>query len=110
MLNMAVFGAVIAYIMQMVSFLVLRRRYPEIPRPYRSPLGEAGAVIAGLLALLCLIMLFLNPDYVLGVYGCAIWFGAGLLYFALHGRKHLVYSPEEAFAAEHYKPVKNSQT
>ena len=98
LLNMAVFGAVIAYIMQMVAFVLLRRRFPDISRPYRSPLGNAGAIGAGLIATVTLVFLFLNKDYVVGVVGCAVWFAAGLLYFALVGRKNLVYSPEEEFA------------
>ena len=33
LLNMAVFGAVIAYIMQMIAFVRLRKRFPSIERP-----------------------------------------------------------------------------
>ena len=106
LLNMAVFGAVIAYIMQMIAFVRLRKRFPSIERPYVSPLGNAGAVVAGLIALITLYVLFLNPDYRLGVYGCAVWYGAGLLYFWLIGRKKLVYSPEEEFALKHSTPAK----
>ncbi len=42
--------------------------------------------------------LFLNPDYRVGVFGCAIWYPAASIYFAVHGRKTLVYSPEDEFA------------
>ena len=101
LLNMAAFGAVIAYIMQMVSFVILRRRFHGLERPYISPLGSAGAIFAGVLSAAILVMLLVNPDYSIGIYGCALWFLAGLVYFALHGRKHLVYSPEEAFAEQH---------
>jgi ethanolamine permease len=98
LLNMAVFGAVIAYVMQMVSFVLLRRKLPDIERPYRSPLGNAGAVVSGAIAGITLVCLFLNPDYRVGVYGCALWFTTGLVYFQLHGRHYLVFSPEEEFA------------
>ena len=98
LLNMAVFGAVIAYVMQMVSFVLLRKNFPDMERPYVSPLGNAGAWIAGIIALVTLIFLFLNEEYRLGVYGCAVWFLAGLVYFAVHGRHHMVLSPEEEFA------------
>ena len=30
----------------------------------------------------------------------AVWFAAGLAYFALYGRHHLVWAPEEASAEE----------
>ncbi|MCG8418355.1 MAG: ethanolamine permease [Proteobacteria bacterium] len=98
LLNMAVFGAVIAYLMQMMSFVILRKKLPDIERPYVSPLGTGGAWVAAIIAFVTLIFLFLNPDYVIGVYGCALWFLAGLLYFALVGRHKLVLSPEEEFA------------
>ena len=39
LLNMAVFGAVLAYILQMASFILLRVRFPRMERPYVSPLG-----------------------------------------------------------------------
>ena len=96
LLNMAVFGAVIAYILQMASFLILRTK--TIERPYVSPLGVAGAWIATIISGITLIVLFLNPDYNKGVWGAAIWFGLGIAYFALYARKRLVLSPEEEFA------------
>jgi ethanolamine permease len=98
LLNMAVFGAVIAYVMQMAAFVLLRRNLPHIERPYRSPLGNPGAIVSGVIALVTLVCLFANPDYRVGVYGCALWFAAGLVYFGVHGRHRLVYSPEEEFA------------
>ncbi len=101
LLNMAVFGAVIAYVMQMIAFVLLRRRFPAIERPYVSPLGNIGAIVAAVIAFATLCFLFLSPDYRLGVYGCAVWFAAGLIYFAIRGRKKLVYSPEEDFAVKH---------
>ncbi|MDA1073538.1 MAG: amino acid permease [Proteobacteria bacterium] len=97
-LNMAVFGAVIAYAMQMVAFLVLRRRHASMPRPYVSPLGEPGAWVALVIALGVLVVLFLNADFRPGVIGVAVWFLAGLAYFGLYARHHLVTSPEESFA------------
>ena len=51
LLNMAVFGAVIAYVMQMLAFVLLRKKLPEIERPYRSRTGVAGAVVSGGIAL-----------------------------------------------------------
>jgi ethanolamine permease len=100
LLNMAVFGAVIAYVLQMVSFICLRLRFPSIPRPYRSPLGIAGAVIASVIAMITLCVLFMNTDYRPGVIGAAAWFIAGLVYFAVHARHRLVFAPEERFAEQ----------
>ncbi|HEY7469638.1 MAG TPA: ethanolamine permease [Acidimicrobiia bacterium] len=107
LLSMAVFGAVISYFMQMVSFIRLRSKMPNIERPYRSPVGVFGAALAGLIALVSLVALFINDAYRPGVYGVAIWFVLGILYFALSGRNKLVLSPEEEFAltqGEHGHP------
>jgi ethanolamine permease len=98
LLNMAVFGAVVAYVFQMLSFVALRRKFPELARPYRSPVGKPGAVIGAVLSLITLAALFLNPDSRPGVTGAAIWFVFGALYFAFFSRKRLVLSPEEEFA------------
>ncbi len=107
LLTMAVFGAVISYAMQCLSFIVLRRKLPNINRPYRSPLGEGGAAVAGIIAVVALISLFTIRDYRFGVIGTAIWFVLGLIYFAVTGRNRLVLSPEEEFAmtqGEHGHP------
>ncbi len=98
LLNMAVLGAVMSYVLQMISFLRLRGTFPSIRRPYRSPMGVTGAVLAILIAGVILVALFLNSDYRLGVIGAGIWFLLGILYFQFHGRKNLVLAPEEKFA------------
>ncbi len=98
LLYMAVFGAVISYFMQCLAFIMLRRKLPNIERPYRSPVGVWGAAIAGVIALVALVSLFLNPDYRPGVVGTLIYFLIGIVYFAIAGRHKLVLSPEEEFA------------
>jgi ethanolamine permease len=97
-LNMAVFAAVISYALQCLSFIMLRQRLPNIDRPYRSKWGVPGAAIAGIIALIALASIFLNEDYRPGVYGVAIYYVLGVLYFAIAGRNRLVLSPEEEFA------------
>jgi ethanolamine permease len=97
-LNMAVFAAVISYAMQCTSFILLRQKLPNIERPYRSPWGIVGAVVAGVIAVISLLSIFLNEAYRPGVYGVAIYYVLGILYFAIAGRHRLVLSPEEEFA------------
>jgi ethanolamine permease len=107
LLYMAVFGAVISYAMQCLSFILLRRRLPNITRPYRSPVGQWGAGIAGVIAVISLISLYANEAYRPGVVGTLVYFAIGVLYFALYGRHRLVLSPEEEFAltlGEHGHP------
>jgi ethanolamine permease len=98
LLTMAVFGAVISYFLQMVSFIRLRRKMPNIDRPFMSPIGVIGAAVAGIIALVSLVSLYLDDSYRPGVVGTAIWFALGIVYFAIAGRHRLVLSPEEEFA------------
>lgn len=98
LLNMAVFGAMISYFMQGLSFVVLRAKMPNIARPYVSPFGNFGGYVVMLIAVVTLYMQLQDPVYRQGVYCAAAWYIVGLLYFALIGRKKLVKSPEEEFA------------
>jgi len=97
-LFIAVFGAIIAYIMQMVSFVILRRKLPDAKRPYVSPTGVAGAVVAGLIAVAALFGILLNPVFLAAVVTFVVLFVIGIVLFALVGRHHLVLSPEEEYA------------
>ncbi|MFI6643238.1 ethanolamine permease [Streptomyces sp. NPDC050504] len=98
MLNIAVFGATISYALMALSHIVLRRREPALPRPYRTPGGVLTSSVAFVLALSALVATFLVDKeaalMALGVYVVA------LAYFALYSRHHLVANaPEEEFAA-----------
>jgi ethanolamine permease len=99
LLNLAVFGAVISYALQMLSFVLLRIRLPGIARPYRSPLGIPGALIALVISLATLGSLFASdPSYRGVALAALLWIALGLAYFAIWGRHRLVKSPEEDFA------------
>ncbi len=100
LLNMAVFGAMISYVMQCVAFVILRRRHPDIERPFKSPLGTPGAIVALVIALGTLVFLFMNEEYRPGVIGAAAWYVAGLLWFGFYARKRMVLAPEEQFAID----------
>jgi ethanolamine permease len=98
LLNMAVFGAMISYAMQGLSFIVLRKNMPNITRPYRSPVGIPGAVVTIVVALVTLYYQLQDPVYQKAVLAVLAFYVLGILYFALHGRKQLILSPEEEFA------------
>ncbi|MFD1715694.1 amino acid permease [Amnibacterium flavum] len=97
-LNIAVWGAVLAYILQMVSFIVLRRKFPDAARPYKSPVGVAGAVVAGVIALLIFLGFLLNEAFRPAIVAIAVLYVIGLVVFAVWGRHRLVLSPEEEYA------------
>jgi ethanolamine permease len=98
LLYIAVWGAVLAYLLQMVSFVLLRRKFPNAARPYRSPLGITGAIIAGVIAAAIFIGLALNPTFFIAIVAVAVIYVIGLILFAVWGRKQLVLSPEEEYA------------
>jgi len=102
LLNMAIFGAVISYALQAISFVMLRQQFPQMARPFRSPLGEPGAWVTLIIALVIFVFLFAEPAYRPGAVGCAIWYALALIYFAVKGRKALVPAPEEVAAYEAY--------
>ncbi|TFV48134.1 ethanolamine permease [Blastococcus sp. TF02A-35] len=96
LLNMAVFGATVSYVLMMVSHIVLRRREPDLPRPYRTPGGTATTGVALVLAAAAVVATFLVDVE------AALWtlaaYAVFLAYFALYSRHHLVASaPEEEF-------------
>ena len=98
LLYTAVYGAVISCALQCLSFILLRRRLPNIKRPFRSPFGVPGATMALAISLVILVVLTAHPEFRFGAIGIAIWYLLGLAYFALRGGRALVRSPEEAFA------------
>ena len=98
LLNMAVFGAALSYVLMMVSHIVLRRREPDMPRPYRTPGGIFTTGFALVIAVLAVIATFL-VDSVAALW-CLVVFGAFMAYFGLYSRHRLVAnSPDEEFAA-----------
>jgi ethanolamine permease len=101
LLNMAVFGAMFSYILQAISFILLRKNQPHIERPYVSPLGEAGAWATIVIGLVTLVFQVQDPNFFKGVIWVGVWFVLAIIYFALVGRHKLILSPEEEFAMEH---------
>jgi len=98
LLNMAVFGAMCSYMLQAISFILLRIKMPNIERPYRSPLGIPGAVLTIIIAAVTLWYQLGDSTYQQGIYGVIAWFAVGIIYFAVIGRHKLILSPEEEFA------------
>ncbi|AKR58474.1 amino acid ABC transporter permease [Youhaiella tibetensis] len=101
LLNMAVFGAMLSYIMQAISFILLRRNLPNIARPFRSPVGIPGAIVTIIIAAVTLFYQMQDPNFSKGVVWVIVWCVVGIIYFAAVGRNRLILSPEEEFALEH---------
>ena len=97
-LNIAVWGAVLAYLLQMVAYVILRRKYPNAKRPYRSPWGVPGAIAAAAISALIFLGFLLNPTFVPAIIAIAVVYAVMLIGFGVYGRNHLVLSPEEEYA------------
>ncbi|MCP2261444.1 ethanolamine:proton symporter, EAT family [Streptoalloteichus tenebrarius] len=98
LINVAVFGATLSYVLMMVSHIVLRFREPDLPRPYRTPGGVVTTGVALALAVAAVVATFLvDPTAAAVTAGIVV---VALLYFVLHSRRRLVAdAPEEEFAA-----------
>jgi len=97
-LNIAVWGAVVAYFLQMLSFIILRKKFPNAARPYRSPWGLFGAYSAAVIALLVFLGFLFNPAYLPAIVAIVVVYALILVGFAVYGRHRLVLSPEEEYA------------
>lgn len=85
MITMSVFGAIVMYIMSMLSLFQLRRKEASLLRPYRAPFFPLFPIIALLLASICLIaMAWFNPIIGLIFLG---FMAIGLVYFELTGKQ-----------------------
>lgn len=98
LINIAVFGATVSYVLMMTSHIVLRRREPDLVRPYRTPGGIVTTSVALVLAAAAVVATFFVDEKAAGI--TALIFLAAIAYFWFYSRHHLVASaPEEEFAA-----------
>ncbi len=97
-LNMSVFGAVLSYILTLLSYIKLKFTRPDLPRPYESPLGIWGAAIGAALAIFALVACCSVPTYRPSIWGVAIILVVATLYFFFHKHRLVAQAPEEAAA------------
>lgn len=98
LINIAVFGATVSYVLLNLSHIVLRVREPDLPRPYRTPGGVVTTSIALVLALAAVVATFVVDEIAAAI--TAAIFVAALAYFWFYSRHRLVAAaPEEEFAA-----------
>jgi ethanolamine permease len=96
LINIAVFGATVSYVLLNLSHIMLRRREPDLERSYRTPGGVATTGLALALSVVAVIATFFVDIRAAGI--TAAVFAAALAYFWFYSRHHLVGSaPEEEF-------------
>jgi ethanolamine permease len=98
MIQIAVFGATVSYVLMTLSHIVLRYTEPELVRPYRTPGGVVTTGIALVLAVAAVVaVFFVDETAALIVAGL---FLVALAYFWFYSRHRLVAdAPEEEFEA-----------
>ena len=97
LINIAVFGATLSYVLLNVSHIVLRIKEPNLERAYRTPGGIVTTGIALVLAVVALIATFVVDITAATI--TAIVFLIAIAYFWFYSRHHLVANaPEEEFA------------
>ena len=97
LMQIAVFAALISYVLMMVSHFVLRRRHRELRRAYRTPGYPLTPAIALVLSVVAMTStLFYAEAATAVIVGTLAVFAVGIAYFGLYSRHHLVASaPEE---------------
>ena len=97
LVNIAVFGAAISYVLMMLAHVLLRLQEPDLERPYRTPGGVVTSGVALVLAVASVVATFIVDPVAAGIMaGVYVLFVA---YFGLYSRHHLVArAPEEEFA------------
>jgi ethanolamine permease len=98
LINIAVFGATVSYVLMMLAHIVLRVKEPNLERPYRTPGGVVTTGVALALAVAAVIATFFVDEVAAG--WTAAMFLAALAYFWFYSRHRLVANaPEEEFEA-----------
>jgi ethanolamine permease len=97
LVNIAVFGAAVSYVLMMLAHVLLRVREPDLERPYRTPGGVVTSGVALVLAVASVVATFIVDPRAAGIMlGIYVLF---IAYFAFYSRHHLVaQAPEEEFA------------
>ncbi|CDF85035.1 protein Eat [Pseudomonas knackmussii B13] len=93
MITMSVFGAIVMYIMSMLSLFKLRRSEPELERSFRAPGFPLVPGIALVLATLCLVAMVWNNLTIAAIF--AAFMAVGFIYFQLTAA-HRASAPADA--------------
>jgi len=98
MITMAVFGATISYAMMTLSHMILRRKEPDLERPYKTPGGALTSGVAFVLSIIAFASTFVVSQQ--AALWSAVFYAVMVAYFGLYSRHHLVaQAPEEEFEA-----------
>ena len=81
--EMTSIGTLLAFIIVCAGVLVLRKKRPELPRPFRSPLFPLTPIL-GILISLAMMLGLPMPTWI----RLFVWLGFGLLIYFFYGKSH----------------------
>jgi ethanolamine permease len=100
LVQISVFAALITYIVMMAAYIRLKRKEPDLERPYKAP---GGVVMPAIAMVIAIVSLLAGIVYTTVTRWTIVWtvvaFLIGMAYFWLYSRHRLVaQAPEEEFA------------
>jgi ethanolamine permease len=98
--NCMLIVALVNYITQLSSFIILRTRYSLLTRAYYSPFGVPGALLAMCVFALTIVGVFVSSgtEVLWSILAIAVYLLLGVAYYVLYSRHNLILSPEEQVA------------
>ena len=90
---LSVLGAVLMYIMSMLSLFILRRKAPQLPRSFKAPFYPVFPAVALVLSVVCLVAIVWYNLLVSGIFLAGL--ALALLIFILTGRHRMQYLLDE---------------
>ncbi len=76
-------GTLLAFLIVCAAVLIMRRTHPDVPRPFRAPLGSIVPVLG---ILCCLLLMFSLPAE--NWLRLVVWLAIGLTIYFAYGRHH----------------------
>jgi ethanolamine permease len=78
---MSVLGAIVMYIMSMISLFILRTKEPNLIRPYRAPFYPIFPLIALILSILCLVSIVYYNQVLSSIFFIFLFICMGIFVF-----------------------------
>ena len=76
-------GTLLAFLIVCAAVLIMRRTHPDVPRPFRAPLGSIVPILG---ILCCLLLMFSLPAE--NWLRLIVWLAIGLTIYFAYGRRH----------------------
>ena len=91
LLHLTNIGTLFAFVVVCAAVLIMRKRYPDHPRPFRCPMVPVIPILG---VLTCLLLMFSLPTA--NWWRLFAWLGLGLFIYFFYGRHHSVLTRVEA--------------